>query len=307
MIYTVTLDPLLDRVVGVQELVYDDVNYINEDTRRPCGKGIDVSRVIKELGSESIVLGFAGGYTGLELADLLKAEGMTHDLTPIRNETRSDLTIYQQKKKMQTVLCTPPPVVSQEEADIFFEKIMNIPDKSSVVISGSVPAGLSDDTFALLITRLKSKNIKVFFDSDHEPLKLGLFAGPYMVKPNIFELNRLASTRASDIKDIADAVKPYREIVEYIIVSMGARGAVGFSKEGNYHVIPPKVKVRNSTGAGDSLLGGVVSTMSATGSFEEALKIGVACGTASTLGVSGTICAKSDVESIKKEVIIEKF
>ncbi|MEN6615779.1 MAG: hexose kinase, partial [Syntrophorhabdus sp.] len=274
----------------------------------PCGKGIDVSRVIKELGSESMVLGFTGGYTGLELTDLLTAEGIANDFTPIRNETRSNLTIYQQKKKMQTLLCTPQPVVSEEEMNVFFEKAVQIPDESSVVIGGAVPAGLSDDTFARLIHHFKSKNIKVFFDSDHEPFKLGVSAGPYMVKPNIFELNRLASTKVSDIKDIAEAVKPFREMIEYIIVSMGARGAVGFSKEGNYHVVPPKVRVRNSTGAGDSLLGGVVSTMNATGSFEEALKIGVACGTASTLGISGNnVCAKTDMESIKKEVIIEKF
>ncbi|MHB8110410.1 MAG: 1-phosphofructokinase family hexose kinase [Syntrophorhabdaceae bacterium] len=307
MIYTVTLDPVLDRVVWVEELVYDDVNYINEDLRRPLGKGIDVSRVAKELGLKSVALGFAGGYTGMELRDLLDAEDIVTDFTRVKNETRSSLTIYQQKKKIQTLLCTPQPAVSEAEIEAFFKKTAEIPKGSSVVLIGNIPAGLNDDIFARLIAEFKSRDIKVFFDSDGEALKLGVQAGPYMVKPNIFEFNRLASTNASDIKEIAEAVKPFRDMVEYIIVSLGARGAVGFSREGNYHVVPPKVKIRNSTGAGDSLLGGVVSTMNTIGSFERALKIGVACGTAKALGISGSTVAKSDVESIEKEVIIEKF
>ena len=97
MIYTVTLDPMLDRVVRIEELIYDDANHITEDHRRPSGKGINVSRLIKELGGESISLGFAGGYTGLELTDLLAAEGLQPDFTRIKNETRASLTIFQRK------------------------------------------------------------------------------------------------------------------------------------------------------------------------------------------------------------------
>jgi 6-phosphofructokinase 2 len=117
----------------------------------------------------------------------------------------------------------------------------------------------------------------------------------------------LATTKVNEAKDIAEVVKRYRDSVEYIIVSMGARGALGFSKEGDYHVKPPKVAVRNSSGAGDSFMGGVVSVMSNSGSFEEALKTGVACGTAAVLTDSGGLCRKTDLDSIKKEVIIEKF
>ncbi len=119
MIYTVTLDPMLDRIVWVEELVYDDVNCIDEDQRRPAGKGIDVSRVIKELGGKSISLGFAGGYAGLELTDLLAAEGIEADFTRIKHETRSSLTIFQRKKKIQTLLRTEQPVLEQSEIDAF--------------------------------------------------------------------------------------------------------------------------------------------------------------------------------------------
>lgn len=307
MIYTVTLDPMLDRIVWVEELVYDDVNYITEEHKRPAGKGIDVSRVIKELGGESISLGFAGGYAGLELTDLLAAEGIAADFTRIKNETRSSFTIFQRKKKIQTLLYTPQPVPDQSETDVFGAKVDGIPDGSSVVISGNIPSGMKDSFFADLIMNLKKRNIKVYLDSDREALKLGVAAGPYMIKPNIFELNRLAGSQAVEPEEIKEVVKPFRNNVEYIIVSLGARGAVGFSKEGNYYAKPPRVNVRDSSGAGDSLLGGFIFAMVQTGSFEKSLKTGVACGTATTLGVSGTICRKNDVNTIKEEVIIEKF
>jgi 1-phosphofructokinase family hexose kinase len=306
MIYTVTLDPLLERVVGVEELVYDDVNCITDENRRPGGRGIDVSRVVRELGGQSVALGFAGGYAGLEFTDMLDKEGIATDFVRISGETRSSITIYQRKKKIRTLLCTSSPVVGEDEAASFFDKVRGIPDGSCVVLSGTT-AGLRDGIFAELISILKQKSIRTFLDSDHMPLRLGIDAGPFLIKPNIFELNRLAATRAKDVKEIAEAVKHFRDSVEYIVVSMGARGALGFSREGDYQVTPPKVKVRNSLGAGDSFMGGVVSVMSDSGSFEEALRAGVACGTATVLAVSGGLCRKTDVDSIKKEVIIEKF
>ncbi len=307
MIYTVTLDPMLDRVVAVEQLVYDDVNYIAEDHRRPAGKGIDVSRVIKELGGESISLGFAGGYTGSELTDLLAAEGIETDFTRIKNETRTSLTIFQRKKKIRTLLSTRDPLINEPEIAEFRARIDAIPDGSSVAISGNIPSGVRSSFFGDLITGLKKKNITIFLDSDREAFKLGVAAGPYMIKPNIFELNRLTGSRASQPDEMRKIVKPFLDNVEYIMVSLGARGAVGFSREGNYYVKPPKVNVRNSSGAGDSLLGGFIYTMTQTGSFEKSLKMGVACGTASTLGVSGAICRKNDINNIKEEVIIEKF
>jgi 1-phosphofructokinase family hexose kinase len=306
MIYTVTLDPLLERVVGVEELVYDDVNCITDENRRPGGRGIDVSRVIRELGGRSVALGFAGGYTGLELTEMLDREGIVTDFVRVGQETRSSITIYQRKKKTRTLLCTSSPMISEDEIASFFHKVKEIPDGSHVVLSGTT-AGLRDSIFAELIAVLKEKEIKTFLDSDHRALRLGVDAHPFVIKPNIFELNRLAATKAKEVEEIADAVKCFRDSVEYIVVSMGARGALGFSGKGNYHVTPPKVKVRNLLGAGDSFVAGMVSVMSDSGSFEEALRVGVACGTASVLATSGDLCRKPDVDSIKKEVIIEKF
>jgi 6-phosphofructokinase 2 len=307
MIYTVTLNPILDRIVEVEELIYDNVNVVVEEKKYPGGKGVDVSRVIKELGGQSIAMGFVGGYNGLELVGRLVNEGILCDFTKIHNETRAHITIFQRKKKVQTLLSTPCPAISQFEVDEFFRKVQEIPANSYVVISGNIPQGMSDSFFAQLITTLKARDVKVILDTDEKALKRGVDAGPYLIKPNIHEFGRLVETNVSEIEDIIKYAKPYEDKVKYIVVSMGAKGVVGISNEGNYHVMPPKMNVRSSIGAGDSLVAGIIFALNKNTFFEDALALGVACGSASTLNPGSHLCKMNDIDMIKKEVLIKNI
>lgn len=307
MIYTIALSPSLDRVIEIEELIYDDVNEVVEEKSYPNGKGIDVSRVIKKLGGQSIVLGFVGGYNGLELEGRLVSEGILCDFTGIHDEIRANITVYQRKKKLQTLLSTPGPSVSETEGAAFFRKIQEIPMNSIAVISGNIPAGVNESFYAQIITTLKGKNVRTFLDADEEALRIGVDAGPYLIKPNIHEFGRLVKKSVVEIDDILKYAKPYENIVEYIVVSMGARGVVGISEKGSFLVSPPKVKVRSSIGSGDSLLAGIVFVLSEGGAFEDALIQGVACGTATALNPGNDLCQKEDVDFIKKNVIIKKI
>jgi 6-phosphofructokinase 2 len=307
MIYTVTLNPILDRIVEVEELIYDDVNMVVEEQKYPGGKGIDVSRVIKELGGQSIAMGFVGGYNGLEIIGRLVNEGIICDFTKIHNESRAHITIFQRKKKLQTLLSTLCPAISQIEVDEFFRKVQEIPANSYAIISGNIPQGMSDSFYAQLITTLKERDVKVILDTDEEALKRGADAGPYLLKPNIHEFNRLVKTNVSEIEDIIKYARPYEDRIKYIVVSMGAKGVVGISKEGNYHVIPPKINVRSSIGAGDSLVAGIIFALSENTPFKDALVLGVACGTASALNPGSDLCKKNDIDMIKKDVFIKKI
>jgi 6-phosphofructokinase 2 len=307
MIYTVSLNPILDRIVEVEELIYDDVNMVMEEKKYPGGKGIDVSRVIKELGGQSIAMGFVGGYNGLEIVGRLVNEGIICDFTKIHNETRAHITIFQRKKKLQTLLSTLCPAISQIEVDEFFRKIQEIPPNSYVVISGNIPQGMSDSFYAQLITTLKERDIKVILDTDEEALKRGADAGPYLIKPNIHEFGRLVEANVSEVEDIVKYARPYEDKIKYIVVSMGAKGVIGISKEGNFHVMPPKIHVRSSIGAGDSLVAGIIFALSENVLFEDALALGVACGTASALIPGGDLCKLYDIDMIKKEVLIKKI
>ena len=140
-----------------------------------------------------------------------------------------------------------------------------------------------------------------------KPLKRGVDAGPYLIKPNIHEFGRLVGTNMSAIEEIIRFARPYEDKIRYIVVSMGAKGVVGISKEGNYHIIPPKINVRSSIGAGDSLVAGIIFALSKNVPFEDALALGVACGTASALNPGSDLCKIHDIDMIKKEVLIKKI
>lgn len=307
MIYTITLNPILDRVVAVDELIYDDVNMITDEKKYPVGKGLDVSRVIKELGGQSIAMGFVGGYNGIEIVGRLVNEGIVCDFTKIHNETRAHFTIFQKRKKLQTLLGTPCPAISQIEVNEFFRKVQEIPAASCVVISGNLPQGMDDSFYEQLVTTLKEKDVKVILDTDKEALKRGANAGPYLIKPNIHEFGRLVENNANEIHEIVRHAQPYKNKIRYIVVSLGAKGVVGISREGNYHVIPPKINVRSSTGAGDSLVGGIIFALNENTSFKEALVLGVACGTASALNPGSGLCKTDDIDTIRKEVRVEQI
>jgi len=307
MIYTVTQNPVLNRTIEVEEIVYDDVNEVMEEKNSIGGKGLDVSRVIKELGGQSVALGFVGGYNGIEAEGRLVSEGIVCDFTRIHDEIQSNIIIYQRKKKLQTFLSTCGPEIRPFEVSALYNKIREVPSETYVVIAGSMPKGMSPTFFAQLITTLKEKNVRVILDSDEEVLAQGLSAGPFLIKPNIHEFGRLINKSIRDMEDIFEEAKPYLSMVKYIVVSAGARGVVGVSKEGGYHVIPPKVKVRSSFGAGDSCVAGMVFVLHNGGSFEESLVLGVACGTASVLEPGNMLCTKENIDTIKKNVIIKKF
>jgi 6-phosphofructokinase 2 len=307
MIYTVTLNPSIDRVMDVEELIYDDVNRIVEERSKAGGKGIDVSRGIKGLGGQSVALGFIGGYKGMELEGELIDEGVVCDFTSIGDSTRTNIIIYQRKKKLQTLLSTAAPEVRSHEMVALFNKIKEIPKGSFVVISGSMPRGVNESFCAQLVTTLKEKGVKVVIDADEDVLRRAVDAGPYLMKPNIHEFGRLVERNLSEVEEVVEHAKPYGEQMAYVVVSMGPKGAVGICSEGIFHMIPPKVKVRSSVGAGDSLVAGVVYTLNNGGSFEEALKLGVACGTASTLNPGTNLYTREDVQLIEKEIIVKKF
>jgi 6-phosphofructokinase 2 len=305
MIYTLTLDPTLDRTIDVDEFVYDDVNMIVEQTRTAGGKGVNVSRIIRELGGQSVALGFMGGFNGLEAESRLTNEGIICDFTRINKEAGERVVIHQRKKKTQTLLSTCPPEVEPFEITTLLNKIRQLPKGSTLVISGTLPPGVSDSFYAQIITLLKDADIKVFLDADGEAMKKGVNAGPYLMKPNIHEFGRLTEKNYKDYDEIFEAVDPYLNLVETAIISMGAKGAIGVSHQERFVVTPPKVVVKSSTGAGDALLAGVAYGLNKAMSFRDALTLGVACGTASTLMADSGALSIDDVNQIRSKLVIK--
>jgi 6-phosphofructokinase 2 len=309
MIYTITLNPALDRTIEVDGLVVDDANRILREARYAGGKGIDCSRVIGELGEASTALGFIGGYDGLELEGRLINEGILCDFTRIGGETRTNIILSDRRKKIQIMLNAAGPKITPAEIGLFFQRIRSLGrDAEFVVISGSVPPGVNHRIYAQIIAILKGRGIRVALDADGELLRYGCGAKPFIIKPNIHEFQRLTGIQSIEIDVL---LKKARSIVEggisIVLISMGAKGIVGVTGDEAYWATPPQVEILSQVGAGDSALAGFIYASTKGMDFRDSLIVATAAGTASVMTPGTGLCSKKDVEKIRKRVHVKRL
>jgi 6-phosphofructokinase 2 len=309
MIYTITLNPALDRTIEVDGLVADDANRILREARYAGGKGIDCSRVIEELGGESTALGFIGGYDGLELEGRLINEGVLCNFTRIGGETRTNIILFDRKTKTQIMLNAAGPKITPAEIGLFFERIRSLGhDAEFVVISGSVPPGVNHHIYAQIITTLKGRGIRVALDADGDLLRYGCAAKPSIIKPNIHEFQRLTGVQSLEIELLADKARHIIDKgVETVIISMGARGLLGLQKDEAFWATPPEVEVVSQVGAGDAALAGFIYALTKGMDFREGLIMAAAAGTASVLTPGTELCRKNDAERIRRKIQIQRL
>jgi 6-phosphofructokinase 2 len=308
MIYTITLNPALDRTMEVDGLVVDDANRILQEERYAGGKGIDSSRVIEELGGESTALGFIGGYDGLELEGRLINEGVLCDFTRIGGETRTNIVLTNRRDKTQILLNAAGPRITPAEIGLFFQRIRSLGhDAEFVIVSGSVPPGVNRNIYAQMITTLKGKGIRVALDADGELLRQGCGAKPFIIKPNIHEFQRLTGVTSTKVDDlVAKARQMVAEGITIVLISMGVKGLLGTTKDEAYWAIPPRVRVLSQVGAGDSALAGFIYALTKKKSFRESLILAAAAGTAAVMTPGTALCQRKDVIRIQKKIKIEK-
>ena len=309
MIYTITLNPALDRTIEIDGLKADDANRIVREARYAGGKGIDCSRAIEELGGESTALGFIGGYDGLELEGRLINEGIICEFTRIGGQTRTNIIIVDHKKKTQIILNAAGPKITPGEIGLFFQKIRSLPLHAEfVIVSGSVPPGVNQHIYAQIITTLNEKGIRVALDADGDLLRYGCGAKPTIIKPNIHEFQRLTGITSTDPTLL---VEKAREIVakgvSMCLISLGAEGIVGVTQDLAFRAIPPQVEVVSHVGAGDSALAGFIVALTKKKDFRQALIMAAAAGSAAVMNPGTALYKKKDVERLKKEVTIEKL
>ena len=308
-IITVTLNPTIDITYLVNELVFDDTNRAMKVLKDPGGKGIDVSRVVKELGGETKAFVLLGGYTGYEIKDRLKKMGLNLEVINIKGETRTNVIIEDAYTHDQLRINAPGPEILPEEREWFMKKIMSLrPQEGFLVLSGSIPRGFEPDIYRVLIEEFNKKGFKCVLDADGEPLKEGVKAKPFMIKPNTYELERLLDVKIKKIEDYLEAGKKLLDLgIEVVIMSMGAKGAILAYEGGFYRATPPRVAVQSTVGAGDSLVGAFVYHFSLKGDPLDAFKWGVAAGTATALTPGTQLCSKRDVENLYKRIKLKKI
>lgn len=307
MIYTITLNPALDRMLWVDKIRPDDSNPIEREERYAGGKGIDVSKVLTTLGVRNKALAFVGGFTGEELEGLLLNDGIGCDFVKISGETRTNIIVNDMTTGTQTVFNAPGPQIKPYELMQMMHKIERLEEPDIVAISGSLPPGIHPEIYRKVTEMAKSRGAKIILDTDGEALKAGIGGFPNAIKPNVHELSRLVDAELDTMAEIITAARGVRQQgVEIVLVSMGAKGILLVGEKEQYLASPPNVEVKNTIGAGDSAVGGFIFGLAQAKSPKDALIYAVAAGTATTLRPGTALCEKDDFLRLVPQIKLQK-
>ena len=305
MIYTVTLNPSIDYVVKLDNLSTGDVNRTSEEYIYPGGKGINVSLILKELGYESSALGFISGFTGEYIDSILKEKGLNSDFIKLKNGfTRINVKL---KSTQETEINGQGPHISDEKLNELYEKIDNLTSEDILVLAGSIPSTLDEKLYENIMERTQEKNVKVIVDATKNLLLNVLKYNPFLIKPNNHELEEMFGVKLESIEDIvlyADKLKDMG--ARNVLISMGKEGAILITEDNK--VLRSSVAtgtVKNSVGAGDSMVGGFIAGFLKDNKFEDALKLGSASGSATAF--SYDLATKDFIEELFKEITIKEI
>jgi len=307
MIITVTLNPAIDKTIEIDEFKIGNVNRIASTRVDVGGKGINVSKVIKELQNKSLALGFLGGSSGNQIKKYLDDSNIKNDFLSINGETRTNLKIYDKVNNTHTDINENGPSVTLSDITNIKEKIMEYCDeKSLVVLSGSVPTGANSCIYGELIKDIKEKGGKVILDADGDMLMQGMKSGPYLVKPNIDELEKAFGISIDNENKIIETSKKILEYgVKHVVISLGGEGSMFISHDKIAKVAGLKVEVKSTVGAGDSMVAAMAVAIENNYDFEETIKLACATSTANVM-TEGTQTGKfEDIEKLKKQISIK--
>jgi 6-phosphofructokinase 2 len=305
MIHTVTVNPALDLTYRIPEIKFDDTVRANTVYRAAGGKGINVSRVAARLAHPTVAMGFIGGRSGDEIEELLRQEGVRTWFTRQQTPTRTN-AILQDDTGSQIRVSGPGAHVTPEEVESLRSSIFDLKTPNFIVLSGSLLRGMPGDFYVQLIAQATLQGIKTAADADGDTLRDMVKAGAYIIKPNKYELERLAEVRIANDHDVLNAAQGALEQgVRVVLASLGPDGAILATSEGAWKATPPKVKVDSAVGSGDSMLAGALVSRAQGASWPEVLRWSVACGTATATTPGTELCYASTIHEILPQVALE--
>lgn len=296
MIFTVTFNPSLDYIVRVDEMRLGTINRTNYEQLLPGGKGINVSIVLGNLGHPSRALGFSAGVTGVALEKLLADTGVDADLVHVKaGFTRINAKV---KAIEETEINGQGPHIAPEDVDALFSKLDVLGQDDTLVISGSVPNTLPSDMYEQVMERLAGRGVRIVVDAERDLLTRVLPYRPFLVKPNNYELGDIFGVTLKTRDEVVPYARRMQEMgAQNVLVSMAGEGGVLVAADGQVYQSPAaKGTVVNSVGAGDSCVAGFLAGLMETGSYQTALRMGLAAGSASAF--SDHLATRPEVEDL---------
>lgn len=297
MIHTVTFNPSLDYIVRLDELVLGAINRVSYEQILPGGKGVNVSIVLGNLGHANRALGFAAGFTGVELEALLKEYGVTCDFIQVEaGMTRINLKA---KAREETEINGIGPNIQPADIDALFGKLDELEAGDILVISGSIPSMLPDDMYERIMAHMEGRGVDIVVDATRDLLMRVLPYKPFFVKPNNHELGEIFGVTLETREEVVPYAQKMFELgARNVLVSMAGEGAVLVAEDGSVHEGPaPAGVLVNSVGAGDSMVAGFISGLiEFEGDYAKAFRCGVCTGSASAF--SPNLATRAEVEDL---------
>ena len=299
MIYTVTFNPSLDYVIQVDKLVPGEINRTTHEAVYPGGKGNNVSVILSNLGHSSKALGFTAGFTGEALENMLKEFGC--DTAFIRLPEGSTRINVKINAGEETEINGQGPVIIEEAQQALFEQLDALKKEDILVLAGSIPNTLPSDIYERILEHLQGRGIHFVVDATKELLLKVLKYHPFLIKPNNHELGEMFGVTLKTRDEIVTYAKKLQEMgAENVLVSMAGDGAILLTEDGIiYKAKPPKGKVLNSVGAGDSMVAGFLTGYLNTGEYEKAFRLGVVTGSATAFQY--WLATKEDIVALMED------
>lgn len=302
MIYTVTLNPAIDRELLVPQIEFDVVLRASAWQVDFGGKGFNVSRLLSGFDTPSIALGFVGGDSGRIMENGLNSLGIQTDFVWVKGETRTNVSIRSEAESHYIKANEPGPTITQKNVQNLLEKTESLAAPGDWwVLAGSLPPGCPQDIYKRVITIVQSQGSKAILDTSGESLELGVEAAPFLCKPNLEEAETLTGRREKSALAMASMVRELGP--ENVVISMGSDGAVCSGKAGSFEVPSPRIEEKNPVGSGDSMVGGMVWALSQGLDFQDVIRWGVACG-AGTASLEGTSVATMQIAQTLLDKIV---
>ncbi len=304
-VVTLTMNPTLDVATSINSVAPEIKLRCAAPRFHPGGGGINVSRAIAFLGGKSCAVYASGGHTGTMLAQLLEAEAIEQYPVPIAGTTRESLIIYEESTSLQYRFTMPGPELAAEEWIACLETIFDL-GPAYLVASGSLPNGVPVEFYGEITRYAREYDIRVILDTAGDALNRAMGKGVYLIKPNLRELELFAGEKIRDEAHIKSAGRRLiaEGLADVMVVSLGARGAVMITSEDYVLFHAPVVPIASKVGAGDSMVGGIVMALAQGRPLTDAVRFGVAAGSAAVMTPGTLLCRRDDTYRLHDAVTV---
>jgi 1-phosphofructokinase len=299
VIYTVTLNPSIDYIVRLDKLTSGITNRTTSEEYYFGGKGINVSLVLAELDLDSTAYGFVAGFTGKAIENGIRNDHIITDFIKLKEGiSRINIKI---KAGEETEINCQGPHIDEQELERLLQKIDRIQPGDTLILAGSIPNTMPDDTYEIMMQRIGGKDVRIVVDATKQLLVNSLKYHPFLIKPNRQELSEIFNVEVKTEEDIEHYAKELQKLgARNVLISLGGEGAMLIDENGGKHKAGVlKEKVINTVGSGDSMVAGFVAGYVKTGDYGYALKLGSVCGNA-TAFLSGLATKEKINELLEK-------